>query len=128
MGWFSRNKKKSGPDYSNITSREIAETMANRGELVRMLLVSSDFGGEFRQENMIYVPPFVAEIKQDTDDNVIRPMVVAGKSISYRVEPEYVGNSFVPVAITILASEPEAGQFHSHIKIWGEALEGDSAK
>ena len=34
--------------------------------------------------------------------------------------PEYQGNSFIPIAIKIVASNP--GEFSTTINIWGEAL------
>ena len=119
--WLKRNKPVShGPDYSRVDTRQKAEDMVARGELVKMWLLPKLFGGEDVQPNVVYVPPFVADLKQGTDENTIGPLAADGKVSRYSATPRYLGNSFVPCSIEIQASEPI--DFRSQIRIWGDAL------
>jgi hypothetical protein len=111
-----------GPDYSHVTSREAAYDLVRTGELVAMLMLPEMFGGDARAENIIFVPPFAVEAKQRTDENVVRPMVAAGKVIHYEVKPIHAGKSFVPIFFTVHAYEP--GHFLQMFRIWGEGLSG----
>lgn len=118
MSWFNWGKRTSGPDYSAVTSREAAALLVEKNELVPMLLLPELFGGEAHPANVVFVPPFAAEIKMSTDQNVIRPLAESGKVTRYNAKPTYAGKSFVPVAVTIQAHEP--GDFTQTIQIWGE--------
>lgn len=119
MGWLGRKKPK-GPDYSAVTSREEAVRLAGRGELVPMLLLPEMFGGDDGPGNVVFVPPFAAELKRQADENVIRPLAAEGRITRYNAEPSYSGRSFVPVAVTVRAEDP--GAFSQTIAIWGEGL------
>jgi hypothetical protein len=110
----------SGPDFSHVDSQEKAEQLARRGELARLHLVPPEFGGTDDPRNIVYVPPFVVELKQQTDANVIAPLVREGRVRSYAATPQYEGTSFVPVSIEIRASDP--GEFETSLRIWGPAL------
>jgi len=119
MGWFTK-RQASGPDYSSITSRDEAARLAEKGELVPMLLLPEMFGGDASEANVVFVPPFAAELKRRTDENIVRPMAAEGKVTRYNAEPSYSGRSFVPVSVTIRAYDP--GDFAGTIGIWGEGL------
>jgi hypothetical protein len=110
----------SGPDYSHVDSREKAEQLARRGELAPLHLVPPEFGGTDDARNVVYVPPFVVELKQRTDANVIAPLVQEGRARSYVATPQYEGASFVPASIEIRASDP--GEFETSLRIWGTSL------
>jgi hypothetical protein len=66
------------------------------------------------------VPIGVANIKDGIDDNVIGPLAQEGKISKYKAEPEYQGDSFIPIAIKGTAWDP--AQYMTTINIWGEAL------
>ncbi len=119
MSWFSK-KKNDGPDYSSVDSMTEARRLVDEGELVPMLLLPEEFGGEAIAENTVYVPGFVADLKHRTDHNVVFPLAANGKVTRYSAQPEYEGNSVVPVAIQIAATEP--ANFVQDIAIWGVAL------
>jgi hypothetical protein len=85
-----------------------------------MLLFPEQFGGEHRVENLVYVPPFVAELKSRTDNNIVLPLAEEGKTRRYNVTPEYAGRSMVPISIKLVGSDP--GNFTYEIAIWGDAL------
>ncbi len=120
MSWFGRKNKASGPDYSVVTSREKASRLTEKGELVPMLLLPEMFGGDGNPGNVVFVPPFAADLKRRTDENIIRPLAAEGKITRYNAEPVYSGRSFVPVSVTVQAHEP--GEFTETIGIWGEGL------
>ncbi len=110
-----------GPDFSNITSQAQAAELARDGQLEALLLLPAVFGGrDDIPENVVYVPVGLGEVKRGIDENVIAPLVREGKVTRYSATPEYTGKSFIPIAITITASEP--GSFTTTIAIWGEAL------
>jgi hypothetical protein len=109
-----------GPDFSRIDSQAKAEELFRRGDLEKLFLMPPEFGGEDVAENVLFVPVGVAGIKAGIDQNVIGPLVAEGKVCRYEAVPEYQGQSFVPMAINIKASDP--ARFSTTINIWGEAL------
>lgn len=109
-----------GPDY-RFVSFAAAEALVQRGELVQLLLLPTMFGGSADPRNVVLVPPFVVEEKARIDGNIVAPLVGAGAVRRYTARPRYQGESVVPIAIVITASDPE--QFTAIIKIWGDALE-----
>lgn len=111
----------SGPDFSNVDSREKAEAMAARGELERLLLLPAAFGGEDIPQNVVYVPLGLAGVKAGIDENVIGALIQDGKVTRYSAEPGYQGNSFIPSVLNVRAWDP--GDFTTRIAIWGEALD-----
>ena len=127
MGWFGKKTRDTGdgggpgPDFSAVDSREKVQALVDRGELVPMLLLPEAFGGEAIPPNILHVPPFAADLKASTDANVIAPLAASGKLSRYKVEPEYEGNSFVPIAVRLIAWDP--GSFNFTVAIWGKALE-----
>lgn len=125
LGWFKRRgAPQTGPDYRRITSQRKAEKLCKQGELQKLLLFPEAFGGEDVPPNVVYVPPFAAELKTRIDQDVILPLVQEGRVRHYEARPEYEGDSFVPVAIHLSAIEP--GEFNHTLAIWGKALEQES--
>ncbi|HEV3144486.1 MAG TPA: hypothetical protein VGZ47_11420 [Gemmataceae bacterium] len=121
MGWFKKKTAQpNGPDFSEIDSREKAEELFRRGGLEKLFLMPLAFGGEDIPLNTLFVPIGVADIKAGIDNNVIAPLVEEGKISNYTATPEYQGNSFIPIAIKIEATDP--GEFVTTINIWGEAI------
>ncbi|WP_417503147.1 hypothetical protein [Marinobacter sp.] len=123
FGWLKKNN--TGPDYSGVDSREKAEALVQKGELQKLLLLPSEFGGEDVPPNVVYVPVFAVELKASTDQNVILPLAQEGKVTRYNAAPEYEGKSFIPAAINIEASDP--GSFTYRVAIWGKALSESNA-
>ncbi len=124
MRWF-RKKAAPGPrpDYSAVDSLDKVQRLVAAGELVPLLLLPEDFGGQAIKENTVYVPPFAADMKEGADRNIIGPLAAEGKVTRYRAEPEYAGTSFVPIAIKLVATEP--ANFTYDVAIWGAALGRD---
>src|SRR5262249_13993911 len=119
-GSYKESRPPSGPDFSGIDSQSKAEELFRRGDLEKLFLMPLEFGGQDIPLNPLYVPVGSAGVKADIDNNVIGPLAAEGKITNYTATPEYQGNSFIPIAIKIVASEP--GQFSTTINIWGEAL------
>lgn len=121
FGLFKKQSPEpNGPDFSDIDSQAKAMELFERGDLEKLFLMPLEFGGTDNPLNTLYVPIGVADIKAGIDNNVIGPLVAKGRITKYTASPEYQGNSFIPIAIRIVASDP--GEFSSTIKIWGEAL------
>jgi hypothetical protein len=121
FGFFKKKPARPhGPDFSRIDSQAKAAALYRKGDLEKVLLLPEEFGGRDVPDNVLYVPVGVADVKAGIDANVIRPLIEAGKVSQYKVEPEYQGDSFVPIALKITAWEP--GKFTTTINIWGDAL------
>jgi hypothetical protein len=121
FGFFKKKTPDAkGPDFSNIDSRAKAEAMFRKGELEKLFLLPLQFGGQDIAENVLFVPAFVVAVKAGIDVNIIAPLVAEGKVTQYNAEPDYQGDSFIPISIKITAWDP--GQFSSTINIWGAAL------
>jgi hypothetical protein len=121
---FGFGKKKSarptGPDFSEVDSQKKAIAMYRRGELEKLFLMPLEFGGQDIPNNVLYVPIGVAAAKARIDNGVIAELVRKGKVTEYTANAKYQGESFIPSAIEIVASDP--GKFTTTIAIWGDAL------
>lgn len=121
FGLFKRKTPvPSGPDFSSVDSQANAEALFRQGKLEKLFLLPLEFGGQDIPQNFLYVPIGVAAVKSEIDLNVIEPLISEGKISQYTVSPEYQGESFIPIALTIKAWDP--GEFTTTINIWGEAL------
>ncbi|HKB05324.1 MAG TPA: hypothetical protein VKD90_24080 [Gemmataceae bacterium] len=121
FGFFKKQPARpNGPDFSRIDSQAKAVAMYRKGDLEKLFLMPLEFGGQDIPDNTLYVPIGVAEVKAGIDLNVIRPLIEAEKVSQYTVEPEYQGESFIPIALKIRAWDP--GEFTTTINIWGDAL------
>jgi hypothetical protein len=122
FNWFRRRgAPKLGPDYRHIDTREKAEKLCARGELQKLLLLPVEFGGEDIAPNVIYVPPFAAELKTRLDLNTILPLAREGQVSTYTATPEYEGKSVVPTLVRVAASDP--GHIEGAVSIWGKAVQ-----
>lgn len=122
LNWLKKKAAvPNGPDFSSVTSAEQAEELSGQGVLARLMLMPDGFGGEDVPHNIVYVPGWVAEAKARVDQDVVQPLAAEGKVRTYSAVPEYEGESFVPVAIRVEASDP--GSFITTIAIWGRALD-----
>jgi len=119
---FFKKKKANpeGPDFSDIDSLAKAESLFRDGTLEKLFLMPLAFGGEDVPANVVYVPIGVANIKDGIDENVVGPLAQEGKISKYKAEPEYQGESFIPIAVKVTAWDP--AQYVTTINIWGEAL------
>lgn len=109
-----------GPDFSGVDTVAKAVALFERGDLEKLFLMPLEFGGTDEPVNTLYVPIGLADVKAGLDQNVIAPLVAGGKVTRYETNAEYQGASVIPIALTIVASDP--GEFRATINIWGEAL------
>src|SRR5688500_464557 len=104
-----------GPDYSSVAA-DAARAMFETGELARILLVPTEFGGDEEPANFVYVPHWVVEQKRRIDLNVIQPVRLEGRLQRYSATPVHHGTSAIPTALRIRAHDP--GELESEIVIW----------
>jgi hypothetical protein len=105
-------------DFSAIDSSAKAQALYKEGKLECLFLFPLEFGGQEVSQNVVYVPPGIAAIKQQVD-SAIGSMVKEGLVASYAAEPEYKGDSFVPSKIKIKTSHPDKpGGVDRTINIW----------
>lgn len=106
------------PDYSHVTSREQAEALVHEGKLIAVLVFPAELGGIDRVENVTYIPPAIAEAR-DMVIGTLQRFVADGLIDRMSVEPEYRGNSFVPIRIAFHATHSKKdGSFEPTIEIW----------
>lgn len=79
-----------------------------------------EFGGDDIPQNTLYVPLGIASVKSQIDTDIISPLIEKGTVTQYSAEPEYQGNSFIPIRLRVKAFNP--GNYAAEINIWGEAL------
>ncbi|MFV8262988.1 hypothetical protein ACNQR9_06935 [Mycolicibacterium peregrinum] len=72
-----------GPDFSMVDSLEKAEELYAQGQLERMLLFPTEFGGQDFPQNVVYVPVGFTAAKAEIDNNVISPLIRDGKVQAY---------------------------------------------
>ena len=127
LDWFKKRKpnRPATPDFSAVDSLAKAVEMFQRGELEKLYLMPLEYGGTDNPLNTLYVPVGVAAVKSRIDNGVIAELVAAGTVSQYSAKPAYQGKSFIPISVTVVASNP--GEFTTTINIWGSAVTGESA-
>lgn len=106
------------PDFSDVTSKEVALKLGLEGALFKMLLCPKDFSGADIPQNVVYVPCRVLDI-QDEIIRKITPLLLKGLSIDFTGRTEYKGNSIIPAKIHYEASHSETNwHFKRTIDIW----------
>jgi hypothetical protein len=125
FGFFKKHIEKppASPrlDLEAIDSIQKAEALYRTGALERLFMRPLELGGQDIPFNVLYVPPGIVKQKAGIDLQVIQPLADEGKITKYSAKAEYQGNSVIPIAIKIRASEPET--FCFDIDIWGTAIE-----
>jgi hypothetical protein len=106
----------SAADYSAVDTHEKAWRLVEQGDLVALLMMPAMFGGDERPENIVFVPPAIADRKEQIDESVILPLIQAGAVVEYSVTPAYASGARVPVSLTITATSPEPHLYS--LQIW----------
>lgn len=105
-------------DYTQVTTLPRAQGLAAQGELVRMQLFPSQFGGQDAESNVVYVPADVSAINDEITETLVR-LFRAGLISRLTVTPEYKGDSYVPSRIVFRATHSEKPTvFEPNISIW----------
>ena len=106
------------PDYSEVTSREKAQALEAKGELVKILLFPEEFGGSDTPENVVYVPKAAADAKDLITETLVR-FFKEGLIDNLQVEPTYKGDSFIPSRLVMKTSHStKEGKFNPTIEVW----------
>ncbi len=102
-------------DFASVDSREKAQELYVSGELSKVYLFPLDLGGIEAEVNTVYIPKQSADEKQRIDLKVLE-LAVDGKIEHYEANPVYLGKSFIPSEIVIIAEGEE--NFTHTIKVY----------
>jgi hypothetical protein len=108
--WLKKKKEDSKseapnyvPDFSHITSNDLAKALFEKNELVKVHLMPLEFGGEDSPLNTLYAPAHARQLKARFDA-MVEKLLSEGKNLGYKASPEYKGASFIPSALQIKVS------------------------
>ena len=87
-------------DYMHIDSMDKLQKHFHYGDLVKILLMPKEFGGENSAHNMLYVTKAAMKEKQDFDQQILK-IASGGKKLFYNINPEYKGKSYIPFNLHI---------------------------
>lgn len=105
-----------GSDYSGMT-REIAEDLASRGELVKIYLYPTMFNGSNTEEHTRYIPAWADEEKTKFD-LMVKKRFDDGRIGAYLCTPTDHPGSVVPTTLKLSAFTRGMPIFVSEIEIW----------
>lgn len=106
-------------DFSHVTSRAKAASLAKHGALVKIRYVPERFGGEDIRENTGYVPPGALNSLEDVYDRISK--LVEHKHITgLVVDIDYRGKSVVPSRIVYIGKGGQTGldTIKFDVEIW----------
>ena len=110
-------KRKTGGDFSDVDSMDKIKELVKQGVLGPLYLMPLRFNGAESEENRIFAPTFVIELK-DRYDDMVEKLVEKGKVDGYSCDLEYKGNSKIPSKLYIKAKKDEKTVFSQTINIW----------
>lgn len=104
-------------DPYNIDSDKEAEMMLKTGALKPIYSVHECFGGEPSEDNKVFVPSVIADLK-DEYDIMTELLFIRGMVNKYSCIPQYKGNSVIPSEVLIQASNDQKIIFSEKQGIW----------
>lgn len=106
------------PDYAQVSSLDQAQALTATGQLAKLLMFPTEFGGEDVAMNVVYVPP--RTVKQRIPHiQTLRAWVQEGAVNNLNVRPEYKGASLVPARIHMTASHSTSGEQRTlTLEVW----------
>ena len=104
-------------DAASISTQEKAFAEVKKGNLVEIPVVPASLGMPLPEQNVLYVPKLVAELKNEYD-MVAEKMLVDRYADAYTCTPRYKQDSMIPARICIQATKGEKLQFVTYIEIW----------
>jgi hypothetical protein len=117
-----------GGDYSALDTREKAWSAVEREEIVAILMVPEDFGGTECDENIVFVPPAVAERKRRIEVDIVMPIIRSRPPVEYQVIPENDRRSMVPIALNIRAWQASSlDSTMCRLEIWAGSIDSSTA-
>lgn len=118
MGFFGFfKKKKELPDFSYVTSIEKAKEECSKGILEKMYVISPIFGGSENEDNIVYVPHGINNVKEGYD-NLMVNMIKMGSKVSYNCKFEYKNNSVVPSKVLLISSIDGKEAVTHTVNVW----------
>lgn len=106
------------PDFSEVTSKTVANKLVREGRLVKIRPFPTELGGPNDPRNILYIPPAVEEARQlligtlrrFTDEDLIDKL---------DVEAEYKGKSIIPSRLRYVATHSRGGKpFEAVVEVW----------
>ena len=105
-------------DYSKVISKDILQYHINNGDLKPLYLISPDFGGSEKEDNIVYVPDRIIELKNQLDEK-LKNYIKEGNKVGLNCDLKYIGNSLVPSMIIINYTINQTNKNKEEILIWG---------
>jgi hypothetical protein len=107
------------PDFSDVTSKAKAQRLVRSGELVEILFFPAEFGGPDEPQNIGYITPEAADIR-DMIIGTFTRFAEDGLIDQLKVVPDYKGDSLVPSSITMTGTggEDDDGAISLTIAVW----------
>lgn len=107
-------------DYSKIISKDILQNYINNGDLKPLYLISPDFGGSEKEDNIVYVPDRIVELKEQIDEK-LKNYIKEGNKVGFNCDLRYIGKSLVPSMIIINYTVNETNKNKEELLIWGSS-------
>jgi hypothetical protein len=106
------------PDFSAVTTKAAAQRLVRKGELVEILYFPAEFGGPDEPQNIGYITPEAAQIREMAIGTFGR-FAEDGTIDTLKVVPDYKGGSVVPSSITMTGTRSgEGGSIGITIDVW----------
>lgn len=115
MGLFSFFKSKDGA-FSRLTQEQFDDLLST-GQLVKIYLIDTRFGGSEFNDNILYVTKEAADIKKQVDDELENYINMGRKVQGYMCLPSYQGKCRIPMSICIQATVDNE-LFRKDIRVW----------
>ena len=108
--------------FSEIRTRDDADSRVAMGSLVKIYLFPTDLGGNDDSRNIVYVTPDAAEAHAAIVARLRRFVHGHGQGhgeTEIEILPDYKGASIVPARIRFRARRSNGGeQFEEEVKVW----------
>lgn len=106
------------PDFAQVATLDQAKALEAKGQLAKLLMFPSEFGGEDVAMNVLYVPPRTVW-QRTAHIETLRAWIQEGAVNSLDVRPEYKDTSVVPSRIHMNASHSKSGEQRSlTLEVW----------
>lgn len=110
--------------YGWLTDRDEAERLAEAGELVKIYLYPARFGGSNREDDVTFITPAAARIKEQFDE-MVGSRYDDGRITAYLCTAFEHETSLVPTLLRITAMSRAMPLFVKEIDIWSPTESGD---
>lgn len=104
-------------DVRNVDALGKALREYSEGTIEQSVIVPYFTGGPVPEENRLFVPAPVAEIKS-RNDIIAEKMLHDGTADRYECDPVYCEGSFVPAEVSVSLYKNKNRVFHSEVTVW----------